>query len=110
VEEVKALKIDFLNASLAAIIVLLALIFFRLSEIFAKLTERQRLAEEKKRQSVEAYIKRSDRAREAWSKLSEDDRARFNDFHYEHAIGKISDQDYDTMKKELNEKTNGLCG
>jgi hypothetical protein len=95
--------------SLIAIIVLLALIYFRVSQIFAKLTERQRLAEDRSRQRFEGYVKRSERAREAWAKLSEDDRARFNDFHYEHAIGHISDEDYAAMKKELHEKTNGLC-
>jgi hypothetical protein len=46
--------------------------------------------------------------KEAWNKLSEADKARFNDFHYEHTIGKISDADYEAMKKELSDKTNGI--
>ena len=94
---------------LAVMIMLLILIYSKLTDIYDKMTERQRVKEKRDKERTEAFYRRSDLGREAWAKLSPEDQARFNDFHYEHAIGKISDADYEAMKRELHEKTNGLC-
>jgi hypothetical protein len=71
------------------------------------MTERQRLAEKKKEESMLAFIRQIDRRKAVWMNLSEQDKARFNDFHYEHAVGRITDAEYESMKKELHDKT---CG
>jgi hypothetical protein len=93
---------------LIGILVILLLIFWRLTEIYLKLTERQRLTEQKKTALFQANIQRADLETKAWHALSAEDKARFNDFHYEHAMGEISDEQYEKMKEELREKTGGV--
>ena len=89
---------------LVAILILLGFIYLKLDAIYSKLTERDR-AREKRTSDI---IRKSDLQRAAWDRLSEADKARFNDFHYEHVIGEISDEEYEKMKRELNEKTDGI--
>jgi hypothetical protein len=108
VKEAKRVQIDWMKLSIVAILILLGLIYLRLTDIYQKLTQRERLAEEKRQRSLEAFRRMVHSHKEAWNKLSEADKARFNDFHYEHTIGKISDADYEAMKKELSDKTNGI--
>ena len=93
---------------LVGILVVLILIFWRTSEIYLKLTERQRLAEEKKNALFKANIQRADSEGTAWRALSAEDKARFDDFHYEHSVGDISDEEYEKMKQELRDKTGGV--
>jgi len=90
--------------TIVAILVALVAIYSRLTEIYLKLTERDRREKEKLQRWHDAATRRS----EAWKKLSEEDKARFNDFYYDHAVGKISDAEFEAMRKELSEKTNGI--
>ena len=92
---------------LIGILFVLVLIYWRATDIYLRLTERQRLADEKKQAQMKAWLRESDLRIKAWANLSEQDKDRFNDFHYEHCIGKISDEEYDSMKKEFYEKTGG---
>ena len=102
------MNMNFQTLLLVGILVVLILIYAKVSEIYLKLTERQRLAEQKNKQSMEAFIRGIDLRKKAWDGLSEADKARFNDFHYEHAIGKMSDDEYQNMKAELLDKSNGI--
>ena len=85
------------------ILVALVAIYSRLTEIYRKLTERDRREKEKLQRWHDAAMRRS----EAWAKLSAEDKARFNDFRYDHAVGKIGDAEFEAMRKELSEMTNG---
>jgi hypothetical protein len=89
---------------LALILVTLFLVYLKLDAIFSKLTERDRA----RKKRVKDTLIRWDLEQKAWDRLSEDDKARFNDFHYEHAVGQIDDDQYEKMKQELSEKTDGL--
>ena len=87
---------------------LLAGILVVLILIYRKLTERQRLVEEKRKAISKANDRRIELERKAWEALRGEDKDRFNDFHYEHAMGHISDEEYKKMKQELRDKTGGV--
>jgi hypothetical protein len=98
------LTITFSVWLMIGILVVLILIYSRINDIYRKLTERQRVVEEKRKRS----FRRMSLEIEAWKNLPEIDKSRFNDFYYEHAVGKISDEEFEKMKEELRHKTNGI--
>jgi hypothetical protein len=93
---------------LVVIVAVLFMIEYRVTQIHLKLTERQRLKEKKEKDSLKAWFRDIDAKKRAWDSLSEEDQARFNDFYYEHAVGKISDEVFEQMKKDLHDKSNGV--
>jgi hypothetical protein len=66
------------------------------------------LKEQKEKAEMKAFWRDIDLKKKAWDRLSEEDQARFNDFYYEHTVGKISDEVFEQMKKELHDKSNGV--
>ena len=92
------------DITILGILIVLVAIYFRLTGIYLKLTERDRREKEKLQRWNEAAMRRS----EAWARLSEEDKARFTDIDYDHAVGKISDAEFEALRKALREKTKGI--